>query len=166
MPLHPSPHPEIPISWRFFQHQSLPQHFIGDVAALSRKSDHIRAVSVPGVSSEYCCGGFFVAHSRTGQHVANTAAVFPFIVTGVQSVAAGIKRIEAKAGPTAVQELLAQRQLLREVTRVAGCGEKELVKTVEATKKVAEALTSVNATLMRAAVESCSPTFSIEAGEG
>ena len=165
MALPSSPHPEIPISWRFFLHQSLPPHFIGDIAALSRKSDLIRAVSVPGVSAEYCCGGDVVSLSRAGQHVTNTAAVFPFIVTGIQSVAAGVKRIEAKAGAAAVQELLAQRQLLREVMSVAGCGEKELVKTVAATKKAAEEMTSVNATLMRAAVETCSPTFSVEAGE-
>lgn len=165
MPLPLSSHPAIPISWQFFQHQSLPPHFIGDIAALSRKSDLIRAVSVPGVSAEYCCGDSLVSLSRPGQHVANTAAVFPFIVTGVQSVAAGVKRIEAKAGATAVQELLAQRQLLREVTAVAGCGEKELVKTVAATRKAAEEMTSVNATLMRAAVETCSPSFSVEAGE-
>jgi len=59
----------------------------------------VRVVDVPGVSMELC----------GGTHVANTAEIGVFKIVGESGVAAGIRRIEAVAGP-AVLAYLKERE--------------------------------------------------------
>jgi alanyl-tRNA synthetase len=58
-------------------------------------ADVVRVVDVPGVSMELC----------GGTHVANTAEIGLFKIVGESGVAAGIRRIEAVAGPAVLAYL-------------------------------------------------------------
>jgi alanyl-tRNA synthetase len=72
----------------------------GAVAMFGEKyADVVRVVDVPGVSMELC----------GGTHVANTAEIGVFKIVGESGVAAGIRRIEAVAGP-AVLAYLKERE--------------------------------------------------------
>ena len=79
----------------------------GAVAMFGEKyAEVVRVVDVPGVSMELC----------GGTHVANTAEIGLFKIIGESGVAAGIRRIEAVAGP-AVLAYLNERD---EVVKVLG----------------------------------------------
>ena len=74
----------------------------GAVAMFGEKyADVVRVVDVPGVSMELC----------GGTHVANTAEIGLFKIVAESGVAAGIRRIEAVAGP-AVLAYLQERELV------------------------------------------------------
>jgi alanyl-tRNA synthetase len=74
----------------------------GAVAMFGEKyAEVVRVVDVPGVSMELC----------GGTHVANTAEIGLFKIIGESGVAAGIRRIEAVAGP-AVLAYLNERDLV------------------------------------------------------
>ena len=68
----------------------------GAVAMFGEKyAEVVRVVDVPGVSMELC----------GGTHVANTAEIGLFKIVGESGVAAGIRRIEAVAGPAVLAYL-------------------------------------------------------------
>jgi alanyl-tRNA synthetase len=78
----------------------------GAVAMFGEKyGDVVRVVDVPGVSMELC----------GGTHVANTAEIGIFKIVGEGGVAAGIRRIEAVAGPAVLAWISEREKVVREL---------------------------------------------------
>ncbi len=78
----------------------------GAVAMFGEKYDaQVRVVDVPGVSMELC----------GGTHVANTAEIGLFKIVSETGVAAGIRRIEAVAGPAVLAYLNEREAVVREL---------------------------------------------------
>ncbi|MDM7936103.1 MAG: alanine--tRNA ligase [Cyanobium sp. CZS 48M] len=76
----------------------------GAVAMFGEKyADTVRVVDVPGVSMELC----------GGTHVANTAEIGLFRIVSESGVAAGIRRIEAVAGPAVLDYLKERDSVVR-----------------------------------------------------
>jgi alanyl-tRNA synthetase len=76
----------------------------GAVAMFGEKyADVVRVVDVPGVSMELC----------GGTHVANTAEIGVFKIVAESGVAAGIRRIEAVAGPAVLAYLKEREAVVR-----------------------------------------------------
>ena len=82
----------------------------GAVAMFGEKYDSVvRVVEVPGVSMELC----------GGTHVANTAEIGLFKILSESGVAAGIRRIEALAGPAVLPYLKQRDQVVKDAGRTA-----------------------------------------------
>ncbi|MFM7434528.1 MAG: alanine--tRNA ligase, partial [Vulcanococcus sp.] len=78
----------------------------GAVAMFGEKyADVVRVVDVPGVSMELC----------GGTHVANTAEIGLFKIVAESGVAAGIRRIEAVAGPAVLAYLNERDAVVRQL---------------------------------------------------
>jgi alanyl-tRNA synthetase len=78
----------------------------GAVAMFGEKyGEVVRVVDVPGVSMELC----------GGTHVANTAEIGLFRIVAETGVAAGIRRIEAVAGPALLPYLRERDRVVREL---------------------------------------------------
>jgi alanyl-tRNA synthetase len=67
--------------------------------------DEVRVIDFPGVSMELC----------GGTHVSNTAEIGLFKIISESGVAAGIRRIEAVAGPAVLEYLNVRDQVVREL---------------------------------------------------
>jgi alanyl-tRNA synthetase len=76
--------------------------FFGD-----KYGDVVRVINVPGTSTELC----------GGTHVDRTGDVGAFFIIGEESVAAGIRRIEAVAGQPAVDYVRKQRDTLNGIAK-------------------------------------------------
>ncbi|MCP9851208.1 alanine--tRNA ligase [Cyanobium sp. Morenito 9A2] len=94
----------------------------GAVAMFGEKyADVVRVVDVPGVSMELC----------GGTHVANTAEIGLFKIISETGVAAGIRRIEAVAGPAVLAYLNEREAVVRQL------GERFKVQPGEIVERVA-----------------------------
>jgi alanyl-tRNA synthetase len=84
--------------------------------------DVVRVVDVPGVSMELC----------GGTHVANTAEIGLFKIVSESGVAAGIRRIEAVAGPAVLAYLRERDTVVRELAERLKAQPAEIVPRVTA----------------------------------
>ena len=125
---------------------------IGAIAMFGEKyGDIVRVVDVPGVSIELC----------GGTHVSNTAEIGVFKIVGESGIAAGIRRIEAVAGPCVLDYLNDRDSVVKALTERFKAQSHEIVDRVfalqdevknlnkillKAQKEVACAKTSVLAT--------------------
>jgi alanyl-tRNA synthetase len=95
----------------------------GAVAMFGEKyADVVRVVDVPGVSMELC----------GGTHVANTAEIGVFKIVSESGVAAGIRRIEAVAGPAVLAYLKEREAVVRPLAERFKAQPGEIVERVTA----------------------------------
>ncbi len=78
--------------------------FFGD-----KYGTEVRVIEIPEYSIELC----------GGTHLASTGEAGLFVVVSEESVAAGVRRIEALTGPAALDHVLRNRRLLHEIGRIA-----------------------------------------------
>ena len=114
----------------------------GAVAMFGEKyGDVVRVVDVPGVSMELC----------GGTHVANTAEIGLFKIISEAGVAAGIRRIEAVAGPAVLPYLNEREAVVRQLSDRFKVQPAEILERVaalqEELKANAKALAAVRAEL-------------------
>ncbi|QNI56708.1 alanyl-tRNA synthetase [Synechococcus sp. BIOS-E4-1] len=114
----------------------------GAVAMFGEKyADVVRVVDVPGVSMELC----------GGTHVANTAEIGLFKIVSESGVAAGIRRIEAVAGPAVLAYLNERDAVVKQLGERFKAQPGEIVERVSALqdelKTTSKALQSVQAEL-------------------
>ena len=113
----------------------------GAVAMFGEKYDaQVRVVDVPGVSMELC----------GGTHVANTAEIGLFKIVSETGVAAGIRRIEAVAGPAVLAYLNEREAVVRELSDRFKAQPAEIVERVSA---MAEELKATGKALAAARAE-------------
>lgn len=127
--------------------------FIGDIVRISGKDSVFHTVSI-GASREFCCG----------QHARCSSDVYPFVITGMQSVSAGIKRIEAKAGRAGIDALMKNRESLQEVSRLLKVNEDAVVKRVASVVKENGELEKKNRGYLRMALQNLNCSYSCVVG--
>ncbi len=119
---------------------------MGALAFFDEKyGDHVRVVQVPGTSVELC----------GGTHVRSTGQIGSLLILQETGVAAGIRRIEAVAGPLAYQKSVSWRQELKDLRGLLEPG------TVPLEEK-ARAILRENATFQKEIQSLKSRLFSLE----
>jgi len=102
---------------------------------------NVRVVTIPDPSSPR---GFYSKELCGGTHVARTGEIGVFKITGEQSVAAGVRRIEAISGDYALAEYQRALSTLRSVSSLLNSGEGDVVaaleRQLEATKQLEKQL--------------------------
>lgn len=90
---------------------------IGAVGLFGEKyGETVRVVTCGSVSMELC----------GGTHVANCSEVLPFELLSIRSIGSGLKRVEAKAGPSAVAYLRRRSEALSAVSRLVQCEDDDM----------------------------------------
>ncbi len=90
--------------------------FFGD-----RYGAEVRVIEVPEFSIELC----------GGTHLGATGEAGLFVITGEESVSAGVRRIEALTGRAALDHIVRGRRLLNEIGRVANTRPEDVARKVE-----------------------------------
>ena len=89
---------------------------------------NVRVVTIPDPSSPR---GFYSKELCGGTHVIRTGEIGVFKITGEQSVAAGVRRIEAISGDQALAEYQRTLNTLRSVSQLLNAGEGDAVAALE-----------------------------------
>jgi len=89
---------------------------------------NVRVVTIPDPSSPR---GFYSKELCGGTHVSRTGEIGVFKITGEQSVAAGVRRIEAISGDQALAEYQRTLNTLRSVSQLLNAGEGDVVAALE-----------------------------------
>ncbi|MGH9748063.1 MAG: alanine--tRNA ligase [Candidatus Acidiferrales bacterium] len=89
---------------------------------------NVRVVTIPDPSSPR---GFYSKELCGGTHVARTGEIGVFKITGEQSVAAGVRRIEAISGDAALAEYQRALATLRSVSHLLNAGEGDVIAALE-----------------------------------
>jgi alanyl-tRNA synthetase len=105
---------------------------------------NVRVVTIPDPSSPR---GFYSKELCGGTHVIRTGEIGVFKITGEQSVAAGVRRIEAISGDQALAEYQRTLNTLRSVSQLLNAGEGDVIaaleRQLESTKQLERRLESL-----------------------
>jgi len=103
----------------------------GAIALFGEKyGDKVRVVEAEGFSAELC----------GGTHVSRTGEIGCFLITGESSVAAGVRRIEAVAGMSAVAKALEMMETLRQVALELDSGPDDVLAKIRGLKQTISSL--------------------------
>jgi alanyl-tRNA synthetase len=117
-----------PVRWMNMDREEAER--LGAMALFGEKyGEWVRVVEIEGVSRELC----------GGTHVANTAEIGIFKVTGEGSSAANVRRIEAITGPAAIDYFRERDAELREVGELLGAPQDPLAGARRAAERLREA---------------------------
>jgi len=89
---------------------------------------NVRVVTIPDPSSPR---GFYSKELCGGTHVSRTGEIGVFKITGEQSIAAGVRRIEAISGDYALAEYQLTLNTLRSVSQLLNAGEGDVITALE-----------------------------------
>jgi alanyl-tRNA synthetase len=89
---------------------------------------NVRVVTIPDPSSPR---GFYSKELCGGTHVSRTGEIGVFKITGEQSIAAGVRRIEAISGDHALAEYQRTLNTLRSVSQLLNAGEGDVIAALE-----------------------------------
>jgi len=89
---------------------------------------NVRVVTIPDPSSPR---GFYSKELCGGTHVSRTGEIGVFKITGEQSIAAGVRRIEAISGDYALAEYQLTLNTLRSVSQLLNAGEGDVIAALE-----------------------------------
>ena len=89
---------------------------------------NVRVVTIPDPASPR---GFYSKELCGGTHVIRTGEIGVFKITGEQSVAAGVRRIEAISGDQALAEYQRTLNTLRSVSQLLNAGEGDVIAALE-----------------------------------
>ncbi len=89
---------------------------------------NVRVVTIPDPSSPR---GFYSKELCGGTHVVRTGEIGVFKITGEQSIAAGVRRIEAISGDYALAEYQRTLNTLRSVSQLLNSGEGDVIAALE-----------------------------------
>jgi len=89
---------------------------------------NVRVVTIPDPSSPR---GFYSKELCGGTHVSRTGEIGVFKITGEQSIAAGVRRIEAISGDYALAEYQRTLNTLRSVSQLLNAGEGDVIAALE-----------------------------------
>jgi alanyl-tRNA synthetase len=102
---------------------------------------NVRVVTIPDPSSPR---GFYSKELCGGTHVSRTGEIGVFKITGEQSIAAGVRRIEAISGDHALAEYQRTLNTLRSVSQLLNAGEGDVIaaleRQIESTKQLEKQL--------------------------
>jgi alanyl-tRNA synthetase len=102
---------------------------------------NVRVVTIPDPSSPR---GFYSKELCGGTHVSRTGEIGVFKITGEQSIAAGVRRIEAISGDYALAEYQRTLNTLRSVSQLLNAGEGDVIaaleRQIESTKQLEKQL--------------------------
>jgi len=102
---------------------------------------NVRVVTIPDPSSPR---GFYSKELCGGTHVGRTGEIGVFKITGEQSIAAGVRRIEAISGDYALAEYQRTLNTLRSVSQLLNAGEGDVIaaleRQIESTKQLEKQL--------------------------
>ncbi len=103
----------------------------GAVALFQDKyQDTVRVVDIEGFSRELC----------GGTHVSHTGEIGPFIIESQYSVAAGIRRIEAVAGKSALSRINNMITVIRDISSELDCTSDEIIEKIGKLKNTVSSL--------------------------
>jgi alanyl-tRNA synthetase len=112
---------------------------------------NVRVVTIPDAASPR---GFYSKELCGGTHVRRTGDIGVFKIVGEQSVAAGVRRVEAITGARALAEFQQAQALLRTIAGALNVGEDGILASVERLAQTAKQLEKQIETLKRKAAHS------------
>jgi alanyl-tRNA synthetase len=121
---------------------------------------NVRVVTIPDPSSPR---GFYSKELCGGTHVIRTGEIGVFKITGEQSVAAGVRRIEAISGDQALAEYQRTLNTLRSVSQLLNAGEGDVIAALERQLESTKQLEKQLEALKRKAAGSTADTLLEEA---